>query len=91
MEENSLGEPRSWETEEHDVNDYDKELELSDDTDEEAYSPGRLLGVAALGAMLSLGAYYLYQQMDEEKKRALKRKASNLVADQITRLTEVDD
>lgn len=73
------------------MNDYDSDLELSDDTDENAYSPGRLLGVATLGALLSLGAYYLYQQMDEEKKRALKKKASNLVADQITRLTEVED
>lgn len=73
------------------MNDIDLELVDSEDDDENVYSPIRLLGVATLGAALSLGAYYLYQQMDPEKKASLKRKASNLVADQITKLTEVDD
>lgn len=61
------------------------------DEDEDVYTPAKLLGVATLGAVLSLGVYYLYNQMDEEKRASLRRKASNLVADQITRLTEVEE
>lgn len=72
----------------------DRELEIVEldaDNDEEAYSAGRLLTVAAMGALLSLGLYYMYQQLDEEKRTSLRRKASGLVADQIHRLTEVEE
>jgi hypothetical protein len=33
----------------------------------------------------------MYQQLDEEKRTSLRRKASGLVADQIHRLTEVEE
>ena len=70
----------------------ERELEVVElDDEEEAYSPSRLLAVAAMGAVASLGLYYLYQQLDEEKRSSLRRKASGLVADQIHRLTDVGD
>lgn len=65
-------------------------VELDGDTDEEAYSPGRLITVAAVGALVSLGLYYMYQQLDDEKRSSLRRKASGLVADQIHRLTDTE-
>lgn len=69
----------------------DKDLEiveLDDETDVEAFTPGRLFTVAAVGAMTALGLYYIYQQLDEEKRSTIRRKASGLVADQLHRLTD---
>jgi hypothetical protein len=65
-------------------------VELDDERDEDAFTPGRLITVAALGAAAALGLYYMYQQLDEEKRTSIRRKASGLVADQIHRLTDVD-
>lgn len=71
--------------------DRDQDLEIVelDDSEGDAYSAGRLITVASFGALLSLGLYYVYQQLDEEKRGSLKRKASGLVAEQIHRLTDV--
>ena len=72
----------------------DKDLEiveLEDERDDEAFAPGRLITVAAVGAMAALGLYYVYQQLDEEKRVSIRRKASGLVADQIHRLTDPDE
>ena len=66
-------------------------VELDGETDDEAFSVGRLVTVAALGALGALGAYYMYQQLDEEKRTSLRRKASGLVADQFSRLTGPPD
>ncbi len=66
------------------------ELDPYEDEDQ-VYSMGRLFSVATLGAVASLGLYYLYQQLDEEKRTSIRRKASGLVADQIHRLTEVEE
>ena len=66
------------------------ELEIVElEAEEEVYSAPRLLMVAAMGALASLGLYYVYQQLDEEKRNSLRRKASGLVAEQIHRLTDV--
>lgn len=68
------------------------ELEYGlDDEDAEAFSAMRLLGVATVGAMLSLGAYYIYQNLEPSKRASLKKQASGLVAQQIHRLTELDE
>lgn len=66
-------------------------VELDGEKDGEAFKPGRLISVAALGALASLGLYYIYQQLDEEKRTSIRRKASGLVADQFQRLTEVEE
>ena len=72
--------------------DNERELEMVElEAQEDTYGAPRLLAVAAMGAVASLGLYYLYQQLDEEKRSSLRRKASGLVADQIHRLTDVDD
>lgn len=72
--------------------DKERELEIVElEGDEDAYSPPRLLAVAAMGAVASLGLYYLYQQLDDEKRTSLRRKASGLVADQLHRLTDIGD
>lgn len=63
-------------------------VELDDDSDEEAFTPGRLITVATFGALVSLGLYYMYQQLDDEKRTSIRKKASGLVADQIHRLTD---
>lgn len=68
----------------------DRDLEIVELEDDDAYSPGRLITVAAVGALVSMGLYYMYQQLDDEKRTSIRRKASGLVADQIHRLTEVD-
>ena len=57
--------------------------------DEHAFSAGRLLSVAMAGALVSLGAYYLYQQLDPKKKADLKKKASGMIQEQIHALTEI--
>lgn len=72
--------------------DKDRELEIIElEEDAEVYSAPRLLVVAAMGAVASLGLYYIYQQLDEEKRTSLRRKASGLVADQIHRLTDTGE
>lgn len=74
--------------------DHDLEFIESDSTptkEDAAYSLGRLLTVAATGALASLGLYYLYQQLDEDKQGALCRKATNLLADGFQRLTHEED
>lgn len=67
------------------------ELERESDDEGHAYSAGRLITVALGGALLSLGAYYVYQQLTPEKKAGLKRKASGLIAQQIHQLTDMGD
>lgn len=68
-----------------DLPDFDEYSETK--KDDEAYSAGRLLGVALFGALVSLGAYYVYQQLEPEKKAKLKKKASGMIAEQIHTLT----
>jgi hypothetical protein len=63
-------------------------VELEAETDPEAFAPGRLVTVATFGALAALGLYYVYQQLDEEKRNSIRRKASGLMADQFQRLTE---
>lgn len=59
--------------------------------DHEAFAAGRLLGVALFGALVSLGAYYVYQSLEPEKKSKLKKQASSLIQEQIHTLTEVQE
>lgn len=65
--------------------------EYEDERDGQAFSGGRLLGVAMVGAFVSLSVYYVYQQLDPDKRAKLKKQASGLIADQIHTLTEVRD
>ena len=66
------------------------EAELQEGSeDSDAFSAGRLLGVALVGALASLGAYYVYQSMDPDKKARLKKKASGMIQEQIHALTEI--
>ena len=67
-------------------------LESQDELDDDkVFSAGRLLGVAVIGAFVSLGAYYIYQQLEPEKKARLKKTASGMIAEQIHTLTDVRD
>ena len=68
------------------------EAELAEDApDPDAFSAGRLLGVALVGALASLGPYYVYQSMDPDKKARLKKKASGMIQEQIHALTEISE
>jgi hypothetical protein len=58
---------------------------------EDVFSAGRLFSVALAGAIASLGAYYIYHQLDPDKKARLKEQASGMIAEQIHALTEVRD
>ena len=52
-------------------------LELEEEgRDGDAFSVGRLITVALGGAVVSLGAYYIYQQLSPERKANLKKQAS---------------
>ena len=67
-------------------------LELEESTDDsDAFGVGRLVTVALSGALVSLGAYYVYQQLSPERKASLKKKASGLIANQIHQLTDMGD
>lgn len=67
------------------------ELDEVPEVDAHAFSAGRIATVAAAGALLSLSIYYLYQQLDPDKKSRLKRRASGFIQEQIHALTEVSD
>lgn len=72
----------------------ESDLEYMDpetEVDRHAYSAGRLLTVGLAGALVSLGIYYLYQQLEPEKKHKLKKKATGFIQEQIHALTEVRD
>lgn len=62
---------------------------LDEEQDADAFSPVRLVGVAMFGALVSLGAYYVYQTLEPEKKANLKKKASGMIQEQIHALTEI--
>ena len=67
-------------------------LELEEEgRDGYAFSVGRLITVALGGAVVSLGAYYIYQQLSPERKANLKKQASGLIAKQIQQLTDMGD
>lgn len=67
-------------------------LELEEEgRDGDAFSIPRLLTVALGGAVASLGAYYIYQQLSPERKANLKKQASGLIAKQIHQLTDMGD
>ena len=74
--------------EESDMDFANLEVEARDD---QAFSSGRILTVAIGGALLSLGIYYIYQQLEPEKRAHLKRQASGMIQEQIHSLTEVRD
>ena len=57
--------------------------EIVDVDEVQAYSPGRIFGVALVGACTSLVLYYLYQQMEPESKRHVKKTAFSLVKGQV--------
>lgn len=69
---------------EHDI----EEATPYTDSDSEPYSFSRLIMIAGAGALTSLGLYYIYQQLDEEKRSSLRRKASNLVFDGFQKFTQ---
>lgn len=74
-----------------DESDFDiLELE-NEEPDKDAFALGRLLSVALAGALVSLGAYYVYQQLEPEKRAKLKKQASGMIAEQIHALTDVRD
>lgn len=47
------------------------------------FTPGRLFGVALLGASASLIAYYVFQQMDPEQRKRLRGRAFRSVKTQV--------
>jgi len=47
------------------------------------FTPGRLFGVALLGASCSLVAYYLFQQMDPDQRKRLRGRAFRSVKTQV--------
>ena len=71
-----------------DLIDMDEEVDAED---KHAFAPARLFSVALVGALVSLGAYYMYQQLEPEKKRKLKKQATSMIQEQIHSLTEVEE
>ena len=61
------------------------------DSQEDPYTPGRLFGVALVGAFSSLIAYYIYQQMEPDWKSQIKKSAVSVVKGQVRNFVGSDD
>jgi hypothetical protein len=55
------------------------------------YTPGKLFGVAVVGAGCSLFLYYLFQQLEPEQKRRIRGTAVRGVKDQVRGWVSRDD
>ena len=66
------------------------QLAVSGETDE-AFTPGRIFGVALLGAFSSLLVYYAYSQLEAESKHSLKKGVVSLVKGQVRNFVGSDD
>ena len=66
-------------------------IELDDPSETDPYTPEKLMGVAILGAFGSLLAYYLYNQLDRDKRKELRETAMNLAKKQLARLGDSEE
>lgn len=57
-------------------------IELDEDI-QDAFTPEKLAGVAVLGALGSLLLYYLYNQLDKEKRDSLRESLMSLARGQV--------
>ncbi|MBT9585659.1 hypothetical protein IV102_20125 [bacterium] len=55
------------------------------------YTPGKLFGVAVVGAGCSLFLYYLFQQLEPDQKRRIRGTAVRGVKDQVRGWVSRDD
>ena len=52
------------------------------------FSPGKIMGVAVLGAAAALSAYYIYNQMDPAKKARIRDGVVSFARSQVKNFTE---
>jgi hypothetical protein len=70
-------------TEEHQESTPENSLKASSPIPSNPYTPGKLFGVAVMGAGCSLFLYYVFQQLEPEQKRRLRGSAVRGVKDQV--------
>ncbi len=63
-------------------------LDLDDEGGPDPFSPERLIGVAVLGAVSSLLLYYLFNQLDPERRESIKEGIVASVKGQVRRWGE---
>lgn len=68
----------------------ESKLALARETDA-AFTPGKIFGVALLGAFSSLLAYYAYHQLEAETRDSIKRSAFSMVKGQVRNFIGSDD
>ena len=59
------------------------------DVTEDSFSLPKLVAVAVAGAATSLGLYYFYHNLDNDKKKQIRKKATGMIAEQIHTLTDI--
>lgn len=65
-------------------------IELDEDMGD-PYAPEKLVGVALAGALGSILVYYLFHQLESDKRRQVKDGVVSLVKKQLARLGEAED
>ncbi|MEW6281838.1 MAG: hypothetical protein AB1758_24745 [Candidatus Eremiobacterota bacterium] len=63
-------------------------LELDEELEGDPYAPEKLVGVAVLGALGSLLLYYLFHQLDSDRKEAVKSNVLATLKNQVRRWGE---
>ncbi len=63
-------------------------LDLDDEHGPDPFSPERLVGVAVLGAVSSLLIYYMFNQLDPERRESIKDGIMATVKNQVRRWGE---
>lgn len=63
-------------------------LDLDDEHGSDPFSPERLVGVAVLGAVSSLLLYYLFNQLDAERRESIKEGVMATLKSQVRRWGE---
>ncbi|MDO5296501.1 MAG: hypothetical protein Q4F00_07710 [bacterium] len=64
--------------------DFDDERSMRSD---DMFTPSKLMGVAIFGAIAALAGYYVYAQLDSDKRNALRDCVISVAKEQVSSLT----
>ena len=66
-------------------------IELDEHEGGDPFTPEKLVGIAVAGAFLSLTVYYLFNQLDDEKRKRLQSGVVSAVKGQVRRWGDKDE